>query len=92
MLIYLKHQIKIGEDVIVGDPIGIGGNTGRSTGAHLHFEVQNKKNPRNPRLLLKKWLDQTFKRYDRLGIGKTKKSEYFNNFVNFIPIKESLGV
>ncbi len=46
--------VKAGEDIKAGDPIAIGGCTGRCYGAHLHFEVQNNKNPRNPRLLLER--------------------------------------
>ena len=34
-----KKLVKANQNVKAGDPIGLGGSTGRSSGAHLHFET-----------------------------------------------------
>ncbi len=35
-----KWNVNIGDTLQAGDTIGVGGNTGRSFGAHLHFEMR----------------------------------------------------
>lgn len=46
------RKCKPGDHVESGKVIGLGGNTGRSTGSHLHFEMRYKGEPIDPNTLI----------------------------------------
>ena len=41
-------RVSVGDDITAGTPIGAEGNTGKSFGCHLHFEVRRSGNPIPP--------------------------------------------
>jgi murein DD-endopeptidase MepM/ murein hydrolase activator NlpD len=45
-------SVSQGQDVLSGDVVGITGNTGRSTGGHLHITIRQKGEYVNPRIFL----------------------------------------
>ena len=47
--------VSVNQEVKVGDVVGLGGNTGRSSAPHLHFELRYKGFPIDP-IIMNKFL------------------------------------
>jgi murein DD-endopeptidase MepM/ murein hydrolase activator NlpD len=64
-----KLKVKPGDWVEAGDVVGLGGNTGRSTGSHLHFEARYLGDPINPNTIID-WETGTLK-MDTLALDQS---------------------
>ena len=83
-----KILVEEGQHLDAGEPLGLGGSTGRSTGPHLHFELRYLGNPINPRDAIDfgtgKILDKTLVltkdnfRYQNAKYSRKSKGKYYS--------------
>lgn len=86
-----RVTVKEGDEVIAGDPVGISGNSGRSTGPHLHITCKYKGETRDPYTLLVYIKDVRVEAVAALGgskdvrtkdVVKINQKEFFAKYAN----------
>lgn len=80
-----KTHVKTGDYLQAGDLVGLGGNTGRSRGSHLHFEVRFQGQQINPRSII------SFENYTCISPDLTISSENFKHLDRVIATKSKSG-
>ncbi len=81
-----KVLVETNQVVKAGDVVGLGGNTGRSTGPHLHFEFRYLGNPINPRKILDITDTTMTVKADTYLVEKKASFKEFNDYLHS-PIK-----
>jgi murein DD-endopeptidase MepM/ murein hydrolase activator NlpD len=93
-----KINVEIDQNVFAGQPIGLGGNTGRSRGSHLHFEVRYLGQPINPTEMIsfddRKLISDTFclskTTFNYVNTAKKIAHSYSRNNVHVVKKGETL--